>query len=191
MARSRSAGTRRRSTRVRSSADSTRHISPIRSRSRSRRARQTRTSPAGRAGSLVTALYPEPPSVRIHDRAQHDAALVGPVVAGAAVHRRALVPHQHIADAPAVVVDETLLGGVFAELLDQRPGLLPLHADESMRVHGIDEEDRPSGYRMPRDRRPLRFAVLLLGHALVVAIQTLAGGTRAAAVQAGEAGQQL
>jgi hypothetical protein len=29
--------------------------------------------------------------------AQHDPALIGPVVAGAAVHRRALVPHQEIA----------------------------------------------------------------------------------------------
>ena len=33
--------------------------------------------------------------------------------------------------------------------------------------------------------------ILLLGHALVVAIQALAGGTGAAAVQAGEAGQKL
>src|SRR5438094_3531133 len=46
------------------------------------------------------------PSVRVHDRAQHDPALVRPVVAGAAVHRRALVPYEDIADAPAVVVDE-------------------------------------------------------------------------------------
>src|SRR5207344_2212818 len=129
------------------------------------------------------------PSVRIHDRAQHDAALVRPVVAGAAVHRRPLVPHQHIADAPAVVIDEALLGGVFGELLDERPGLVPTHAGEAMRVHGIHEEDRPSAYRMPRDRRPQHLMILLLGHALVVTIQALAGWTRAAAVQTDEARQ--
>src|SRR5438309_5031335 len=127
--------------------------------------------------------------VRVHDRAQHDPALVRPVVTGAAVHRRALVPYQYIADAPAVVVDEALLGRVIGEFLDQRPRLLPLHADEAMRVHGIDEQDRPSGYRMPRDRGPLHFLILLVGHALVVAVQALAAGTSAAAVQAGETGQ--
>src|SRR5438094_1018318 len=131
------------------------------------------------------------PSVRVHDRAQHDPALVRPVVAGAAVHRRALVPYEDIADAPAVVVDEALLGRVVSELLDQRPGLLPLHADETMRVHGIDEEDRPPGDRMPRDRGPPNFLILLLGHPLLVAIPALAGRTGSAAVQAGDAGQLL
>src|SRR5215471_99159 len=84
-------------------------------------------------------------SVRVHDRAQHDPALVRPVIAGAAVHRRALVPDQDIADAPTVVVDEALLGRVSGELLDQRPRLFPLHAHEAMRVHGVDEQDRASG----------------------------------------------
>src|SRR5438093_13402664 len=125
-------------------------------------------------------------TVRSSDRAQHDAAPLRPVVAGATVHRRPLVPHQHIADAPAVVIDKALLGGVFGELLDQRPGLLPLHAREAMRVHGIDEQDRSAGYRMPRDRRPWHFLILLVGHALVVAMQPLPGGTSAAAVQTGE-----
>src|SRR5256885_14653847 len=125
-------------------------------------------------------------SVGVHDRAQHDAALVRPVVARTAVHRRALVPYQDIADAPAVVVDEALLGRMIGELFDQRPRLLPLHADEAIRVHGIDEQDRPSGDRMPRDRRPLHFLILLVGPTLVVAVQTLPGGTGAAAVQTGE-----
>src|ERR671922_186589 len=102
------------------------------------------------------------PSPPIYDWAQHDAALVWPPVTGTAMHRRPFVPHQHIADMPAVVIDEALLSGVFGELLDQRPGLLPLHADEAMRVHRIDEQDRPSRYRMPRDRRPLHFSILLL-----------------------------
>src|SRR3989441_7168024 len=122
---------------------------------------------------------------------QHDPALVRPVVAGAAVHRRALVPDQDIADAPAVVVDEALLGRVIGELLDEPPRLFPLHADEPMRMHGIDEQDRTSTDRMPGDRGPPHFLVLLLGHTLVVAVQALAGGTGAAAVQASEAGQQL
>src|SRR5438445_1059933 len=130
-------------------------------------------------------------SVRVHDRAQHDAALVRPVVAGAAVHRRALVPDQHIADAPAVVVDEALLGCVLGELLDERPRLFPLHADEPMRMHGIDEQDRTSADRVPGDRRPLHFLVLLVGRALVGAVQAIAGGTIRAAVQANEAGQPL
>src|SRR5437660_4946630 len=129
-------------------------------------------------------------SVRVHDRAQHDPALVRPVVAGATVHRRALVRDQDIADTPAVVVDEALLGRVSGELLDQRPRLLPLHADEAVRVHGIDEQDRPPGHRMPRDRGPRHFLVLLVGHALVVTVQALADGTIGAAVQAGETRQQ-
>src|SRR2546422_10875294 len=44
------------------------------------------------------------PSGRVPDRAQHDPALVRSVVAGAAVHDRALVPEQDIAAAPAVSV---------------------------------------------------------------------------------------
>src|SRR5271154_2429225 len=45
-----------------------------------------------------------PGSVRVDDRAQHDAALLGVVIAGAAVHRRPLVPHQQIADLPGMVI---------------------------------------------------------------------------------------
>src|SRR5215470_20353316 len=91
-------------------------------------------------------------SIWVHDRAQHDTEFVRPVVAGAAVHRRALVPYQDIADAPAVVVDEALLGRVIGERLDERPRLFPLHADKAMRVHRIDEQDQTSGDRMPGDR---------------------------------------
>src|SRR5262249_6009392 len=60
--------------------------------------------------------------VWIDDGAQHDPALFRPVVARAAVHRRALVPHQHVADPPAMIVNETVLRGVLGEFLDQRPG---------------------------------------------------------------------
>src|SRR5438552_16866955 len=94
------------------------------------------------------------PSVRVHDRAQHDPALVRPVVAGAAVHRRALVPYEDIANAPAVVLDEALPGRVIVKLLDERPRLFPLHAAEPMRMHGIDELDRRSADRMPGGRGP-------------------------------------
>src|SRR5262249_19862313 len=130
-------------------------------------------------------------SARIHDRTQHDPALVRPVVAGAAVHRRALVPDQDVADAPAVIVDEALLGRVIRELFDQRPRLLLLHADETVRVHGIHEQDRPPGDWMPRNGGPLHFLILLVGHALLVSVQALTAGTVGAAVQAGEAGQEL
>src|SRR6185436_14274548 len=103
--------------------------------------------------------------------------LVGLVVAGAAVHRRALVPDQDVADAPAVVVDEALLRGVIGEFLDQRPRLFALHADEAVRVHGIDEQDRPTGDRVPRHRGPPHFLILLLGHTLLVAVQAFARGS--------------
>src|SRR5438132_14164464 len=73
-------------------------------------------------------------SVQIYDRAQHDAALIRTVVASAAVHRGPLVPHQHIADAPAVVIDKELLGGVVGDLSDMWLGLLPLNAVAAMRV---------------------------------------------------------
>src|ERR1700733_2189572 len=44
------------------------------------------------------------PSIRINDGAQHDAMLFGAIIAGAPVHGGPLVPHQHIADPPAVVI---------------------------------------------------------------------------------------
>ena len=51
-------------------------------------------------------------SVRVDDRAQHDAALLGMAVAGTAAHRRALVPYQEIADLPRMVIGEAFLRGV-------------------------------------------------------------------------------
>src|SRR2546421_12354706 len=71
---------------------------------------------------------------RIHDGAQHDSAFLGRVVAGAAVHRRPLVPDQQVANLPGMVVDEAVLRRMFGEVLDQRPGLLALHADKPVRV---------------------------------------------------------
>jgi hypothetical protein len=41
-----------------------------------------------------------PRSVRVDDRAQHDAAFLGMIITGAAVHRRPFVPNQQIADLP-------------------------------------------------------------------------------------------
>src|SRR5262249_55763740 len=48
-------------------------------------------------------------SMCIHDRAQHDPAFVRAIIAGSAVHRGQLVPHQHIADAPVMVINEAIL----------------------------------------------------------------------------------
>src|SRR5215475_12102671 len=90
-----------------------------------------------------------------------------------------------------MVIDEALLGRVSGELLDEGPRLLALHADEAVRVHGIHEQDRPAGDRMPRDGGPLYFLILLVGRALLVAIQTRAARPVGAAVQAGEAGEEL
>src|SRR5439155_7668636 len=92
-------------------------------------------------------------SVRVDDRAQHDAALLGVVVARTPVHRRALVPDQEIADLPRMVVGEAFLGGVSGELLDQLPRLCPFHPLEAMRVHWVDEQDRAAGDRMVDHRR--------------------------------------
>src|SRR6516162_1692858 len=48
-------------------------------------------------------------SMCIHDRAQHDPAFVRPIIAGSSVHRGQLVPHQHIADTPVMVINEKIL----------------------------------------------------------------------------------
>src|SRR5436190_24153776 len=97
--------------------------------------------------------------------------LVGPVVAGAAMHGRLLVPHQHVADPPRMVVDEPVLRRMIGELLDQLPGLVLRYSLKAMRVQGIDEEDRPAGHAMANDCRPRLFSVFavegLLGVALV------------------------
>src|SRR5579863_4325262 len=79
--------------------------------------------------------------IRIDDGAQHDAALGGVVVAGAAVHRRALVPHDDVADPPGMIIDEAVLRRMRRQFLDQRPGFLALHADDAVAVHRVDEED--------------------------------------------------
>src|SRR5438270_1886266 len=62
-----------------------------------------------------------PTSVRVDDRAQHDAAFFRVVVARTPVHRRLLVPDQQIADLPGMVIGKALLGRVRGELLDQLP----------------------------------------------------------------------
>src|SRR5579884_1946583 len=73
----------------------------------------------------------------IDDRAQHDAALLRPIIAGAAMHRRPLVPYDQIADPPGMVIDKAFLRRVRGELLDQPPRFLALHADKTVRVHRI------------------------------------------------------
>ncbi|TMJ59292.1 MAG: ketopantoate reductase family protein [Alphaproteobacteria bacterium] len=125
------------------------------------------------------------------DRAQHDAALLRRVIAGAAVHRRPLVPDQQIADLPGMVIDEPLLCRMRRQLLDQRPGLFAVHPDKAVRVHRVDEQDRAAGDRVVGDRRPRLLVILLLRLPFVVAIQLFANGTIGAAVQSGEAGQPL
>ena len=58
------------------------------------------------------------PSVRVDNRPQHDAALLGVVVAGTAMHGCALVPNQQIADPPRMVIGKAFLGGVRGEFFD-------------------------------------------------------------------------
>src|SRR4051794_13507848 len=121
----------------------------------------------------------------IHDRPQHDAAFLRRVIAGAAVHRCALVPDQQVADLPGMVIDESVLRRMRRQFLDQRPGFLPVHADEAVGMHRIDEQDRAAGDGMMRDRRARLLVILLLGLSLLVAIQLFAGGPVGAAMQPG------
>jgi hypothetical protein len=73
---------------------------------------------------------------------------------------------------------------VLGQFLDQRPGFLPRHADETMRVHRVDEQDRPTAHRVLDHRGPLHFVINLLSLSLVLAIQFVTGGSSASAVQA-------
>src|SRR5262249_28716404 len=110
-------------------------------------------------------------SYGVHDGAKHDAALVGAVITGATVHRGQLIPHQHVADTPVMVENEAILRGVFGKFLDQWPGFLARHAEETMRMHWIDEQDLAPALRVHNHRRPLHFLRHLLGLCLVYAIQ--------------------
>src|SRR5437764_6484775 len=101
-----------------------------------------------RVSAIFSAGLSSPCSVRVDDCAQHDAALLGVIVAGAAVHRRPLVPDQQIADLPGMVIGKAFLRGVRGELLDQLPGLVAAYALKAMRVHRVDEKDRAAGNRM-------------------------------------------
>ena len=130
-------------------------------------------------------------SMCIHDRAQHDPAFVRPIIAGSAVHRGQLVPHQHIADAPVMVINEKILRRVLGQFLDQRPGFLSRHAGETMRVHRVDEQGPPTGHRVLDHRGPLHFVIYLFGFSFVIAIKFLTGGSGAAAVQAHQRGEPV
>jgi hypothetical protein len=55
----------------------------------------------------------------MNDGPQHDPAFLGTRVAGASMHGRDLVPHEDVAHAPGVMVDEPLVSRVVAKLLDQ------------------------------------------------------------------------
>src|SRR5207247_8842658 len=61
---------------------------------------------------------------RVNDGTQENTTLIGSIVAGTAVHRCHLVPHQHVADPPLVVVDEPVLGRMVGELVDESPRLV-------------------------------------------------------------------
>src|ERR1700740_722451 len=103
--------------------------------------------------------------MRVDDCAQHDATLFGMIIAGAAVHRRSLVPDQEIADLPRMVIGKAFLRGVSRELFDQLPGLLALHSLEAVGVHWIDEQDRAAGDGMVDYRRAALFLIFLVGPA--------------------------
>src|SRR6478735_16834 len=57
--------------------------------------------------------------VRVDDRPQHHPSFFRFRVSSAAMHRRALIPHQHIAHPPVMVVDKSVIGGDRGKLTDQ------------------------------------------------------------------------
>jgi hypothetical protein len=76
-----------------------------------------------------------------------DVAAEAEVVEGhAAVERAAVIPHQEVADAPAVNVLELALAGEREKLVDQAPGLVVRHADDVTGV-GSNEEVLAAGLR--------------------------------------------
>src|SRR5262249_34712878 len=124
-----------------------------------------------RARSLNwTVLSDSPASIGVHDRAQHDTVFIGVIIARATVHRGPFIPHQHVTNAPMVVIDKAILRCVVGKFLNQWPGLLAAHADEAMRVHRVDKQDRPTAHGMLYDRGPPHFIIDLLGLSLVIAI---------------------
>src|SRR5690349_10119750 len=68
---------------------------------------------------VISHFMPEPSErlVAAHPQAVHLANVLGVVEEGAAVQGAAVVPHQHVAHAPFVAVDELLLGGELHQLL--------------------------------------------------------------------------
>src|SRR5438270_7783073 len=143
---------------------------------------------------MRSALWPRqrakesPGSVRIDDRAQHDAALLRVIIPGAAVHRRPLVPNQQVADLPGMVIGEAFLRSVRGELLDQLPSLLAFHSFEAVRMHRVDEQDRPAGYGMVDHRRARLLDIFLVGppHFFFRIIEARAGWPVGAAMQSDE-----
>src|SRR5262249_14186892 len=129
--------------------------------------------------------------IRIHDCAQHDATLLWRVIAGAAMHCRPLVPDQEIAGTPGMIVNKTALRRMRGQLLNQWPGVFLLHAHEAVGMHRVDEQDRAAGDRVVNDRRARLLVIFLLGSALVLAIETLAGRAVGTAMQPCESGEAL
>ena len=80
----------------------------------------------------------------------------------------------------------------------RRPDVTPVgatwhsrHAGETMRVHRVDKQDRPTAHRMLDHRWPLHFVIHLFGFSFVIAIEFLTGGSGTAAVQAHQGGEPL
>jgi len=105
------------------------------------------------ASSLISRTEAPSKLVRVDDRAQHDAAFFGAGVAGAAVHRRDLVPDHHVADLPGVIIDEPVLGRVIAQFLDQLRCIVIIHPDKAVAVRRVDEEHVAARDRVLSHRR--------------------------------------
>src|SRR6267142_1588723 len=122
-----------------------------------------RVEPEELLRAVMTSSEATRPSEGVDDGPQHDPALLGSRVAGASMHGRDLVPHEDVAHAPVVVVDEPLLRRVVAKLLDQAYPFVGRETFETVGMRGVDEQHWTSRHRMlPHGRMPT-LGPLLLG----------------------------
>jgi hypothetical protein len=67
------------------------------------------------------------------------------------MHGRDLVPHEDVAHAPGVIVDEPLVSRVVAKLLDRASRFVGRDALEAVGMRGVDEQDRAASHRVLLD----------------------------------------
>src|SRR5262245_60361124 len=82
-----------------------------------------------------------------YGRALEEASLRGFEVV-APMQQEAVVPHEYVADAPLVAVDEARLGREGRQFDDQRAAFLFRHTNHADRRRGVEVERLAAGHRM-------------------------------------------